>query len=243
MRSPKIRTWRFCLKLFYRYALESCVEVEVKSYAFGSQAPGLNVTAIAKAVDERHHRWSEQLPREPGDLWDALMAFDADSRDALFAHCVAMSVNAVHEPWNRRLRALAHADCIADAIGLDVAAAGWSPTVENYFGRVTKARILLAVREAKGEQAAQHLEHLKKGEMAERAQELLNGSGWLPEPLRTLNRPLGTASRVMDAVDQSSTKPAGVESAAAGYDVAMGAVAALGEDEFAATEPRIIAAE
>jgi len=167
----------------------------------------------------------------------------ADSRDALFAHCVAMSVNAVHEPWNRRLRALAHADCIADAIGLDVAAAGWSPTVENYFGRVTKARILLAVREAKGEQAAQHLEHLKKGEMAERAQELLNGSGWLPEPLRTLNRPLGTASRVMDAVDQSSTKPAGVESAAAGYDVAMGAVAALGEDEFAATEPRIIAAE
>ena len=233
----------FCLKLFYRYALESCVEVEVKSYAFGSQAPGLNVTAIAKAVDERHHRWSEQLPREPGDLWDALMAFDADSRDALFAHCVAMSVNAVHEPWNRRLRALAHADCIADAIGLDVAAAGWSPTVENYFGRVTKARILLAVREAKGEQAAQHLEHLKKGEMAERAQELLNGSGWLPEPLRTLNRPLGTASRVMDAVDQSSTKPAGVESAAAGYDVAMGAVAALGEDEFAATEPRIIAAE
>ena len=233
----------FCLKLFYRYALESCVEVEVKSYAFGSQAPGLNVTAIAKAVDERHHRWSEQLPREPGDLWDALMAFDADSRDALFAHCVAMSVNAVHEPWNRRLRALAHADCIADAIGLDVAAAGWSPTVENYFGRVTKARILLAVREAKGEQAAQHLEHLKKGEMAERAQELLNGSGWLPEPLRTLNRPLGTASRVMDAVDQSSTKPAGVESAAAGYDVPMGTVATLGEDEAAATEPRIIAAE
>jgi ParB family transcriptional regulator, chromosome partitioning protein len=179
----------FCLRLFYRYALESCVEVEVKSYVFGSQAPGLNDTAIAKAVDERHRRWSEQLPREPGDLWDALVAFDADSRDSLFAHCVAMSLNAVHEPWNRRPRALAHADRIAETIGLDVAAAGWSPTVENYFGRVTKARILEAVREAKGEQAAQPLDHLKKGEMAERAQELLQGSGWLPEPLRTPNRP------------------------------------------------------
>ena len=33
-------------------------------------------------------------------------------------------------------------------------AAGWSPTVDNYLGRVTKARILQAVREAKGEQAA-----------------------------------------------------------------------------------------
>ena len=233
----------FCLRLFYRYALESCIEVEVKSYVFGSQAPGLDDTAIAKAVDERHRRWSEQLPREPGDLWDALMAFDADSRDALFAHCVAMSVNAVHEPWNRRPRALAHADRIADAIGLDVAAAGWSPTVENYFGRVTKARILLAIREAKGDQAAQPLDHLKKGEMAERAQELLERSGWLPEPLRTPNRPLGAASRALDADDQWSTEPAGVESAAAGYDVAMGALATLGEDEPAATEPRIIAAE
>ena len=62
------------------------------------------------------------------------------------------SVNAVHEPWNRRPRALAHADRIAEAVGLDVAAAGWSPTVDNYFGRVTKARIVQAVREAKGEQ-------------------------------------------------------------------------------------------
>ena len=233
----------FCLRLFYRYALESCVEVEVKSYVFGSQAPGLNDTAIAKAVDERHRRWSEQLPREPGDLWDALVAFDADSRDALFAHCVAMSINAVHEPWNRRPRALAHADRIAEAISLDVAAAGWSPTVENYLGRVTKARILHAVHEAKGEQAAQHLDHLKKGEMAERAQELLEGSGWLPEPLRTPNRPLAATSRALDAPDQLSTEPAGVESAATGYEAAMGDAATLGEDEPAAIEPHIIAAE
>jgi len=233
----------FCLRLFYRYALESCAEVEVKSYVFGSQAPGLNDTAIAKAVDERHSRWSAQLPREPGDLWDALMAFDADSRDALFAHCVAMSINAVHEPWNRRPRALAHADRIAELIGLDVAAAGWSPTVENYFGRVTKARILQAVREAKGDQTAQQLDHLKKGDMAERAQELLQGSGWLPEPLRTPNLLLAPTSRALDAPDQPSTEPAGVDSVATGYETAIGDAATLGEDEPAAIEPHILAAE
>jgi len=233
----------FCLRLFYRYALESCVEVEVKSYVFGSQAPGLNDTAIAKAVDERHRRWSEQLPREPGDLWDALLAFDADSRDALFAHCVAMSVNAVHEPWNGRPRALVHADRIADAVGLDVAAAGWSPTVDNYFGRVTKARILQAVREAMSQRAAEHLEHLKKGEMAERAEALLQGSGWLPEPLRTPNRPLASISQALDAPDQLSIAPAGVESAATGCEAAMGDVAALDEDEPAAIEPHVTAAE
>ena len=183
-----------CLKLFYRYTPESCLDIDAKSVVFGSQAPGVGDTAIAKAVDERHRQWSEQLPRESAELWDALSAFDRDRRNALFAHCIALSVNAVYEPWNRRPRALGHADRLAEAIGLDVAAAGWSPTVDNYFGRVTKARILQAVREAKGETAAQLIEHLKKGEMVERAQELLSGSGWLPEPLRTPGRPTSATS-------------------------------------------------
>jgi ParB family chromosome partitioning protein len=59
------------------------------------------------------------------------------------------------------------------------------PTAENYLGRVTKARILEAVREAKGEQAAQRIEGLKKDAMAEAAAQALAGTGWLPEPLRT----------------------------------------------------------
>jgi ParB family chromosome partitioning protein len=198
-----------CLKLFYRYTTESCLEVDVKSVVFGSQAPGLNDTAIAKAVDERHRRWSEQLPREAGDLWDALLVFDPDNRHALFAHCVALSVNAVHETWNRRPRALAHADRLAEAVGLDIAAAGWSPTVENYLGRVTKARILHAVCEAKSEQAAQLIGHLKKGEMAERAQELIAGSGWLPEPLRTLGRAITAPSRTPETPADSPIESSG----------------------------------
>jgi ParB family chromosome partitioning protein len=69
------------------------------------------------------------------------------------------------------------------AVGLDMAAQ-WMPTVENYLGRVTKIRILEAVREAKGEAAAQLIDHLKKPEMAKEAERLLAGTGWLPEPLR-----------------------------------------------------------
>ena len=62
--------YALCLKLFYRYTSESCLDIDVKSLVFGSHAPGLNDTAMAKAVDERHRRWSEQLPRESGELWD-----------------------------------------------------------------------------------------------------------------------------------------------------------------------------
>jgi ParB family chromosome partitioning protein len=62
--------------------------------------------------------------------------------------------------------------------------AGWKPTVDNYLGRVTKPRILEAVREAKGEASVQLIDHLKKADMARESERLLDGSGWLPEPLR-----------------------------------------------------------
>ena len=54
----------------------------------------------------------------------------------------------------------------------------------NYLGRVTKPRIIEAVREAKGDATAALIEHLKKGDMAREAERLLSGAGWLPEPLR-----------------------------------------------------------
>ncbi len=116
-----------------------------------------------------------------------LGTFDFDRRDALFAHCVSLSVNAVHEGWNRRPRAFAHADRLAQAIDLDMAKS-WSPTAANFLGRVTKARILQAVAEGKGERAADRIEHLRKVEMATEAETLLAGTGWLPEPLRTPGR-------------------------------------------------------
>ena len=56
----------------------------------------------------------------------------------------------MHEAYNRRPQALAHADVLAKVVGLDMAAAGWTPTVDTYLGRVTKARILQAVAGGQG---------------------------------------------------------------------------------------------
>jgi ParB family transcriptional regulator, chromosome partitioning protein len=174
-----------CLSAFYRFSSGTCLEISAKSASFGTQAPGLADSASAKAIEARHQQWAKQLPKGEDDLWDALTAFDGDSRAALFAHCTSLSVNAVHEPWNRNPRRFAHADTLGRAVKLDMAAAGWSPTVDNYLGRVPKARILEAVREAKGDASAQLIDHLKKPDMAREAERLLAGTGWVPEPLRT----------------------------------------------------------
>jgi len=227
-----------CLKLFYRYGLDSCLEIEPKSAVLGAQAPGLADTVSARAIDARHAAWAAQLPKEPEALWDTLVGFDVDSRQALFAHCVALTVNAVHEAYNRRPRALAHADRIAEAVRLDMAAAGWRPTAESYLGRVTKARILEAVREARGDAAADRIAQLKKAEMAA-AEELLAGTGWLPEPLRT------PGQRFTPAIDAAPEAGAAGEghSAADGGEPAMAPTAVEADTVEASAPTSAIAAE
>src|SRR3546814_7808623 len=70
---------------------------------------------------------------------------------------------------------------LARAVGLDMVAAGWKPTVENYLGRVAKPRILMEVAEAKDDQTAGLIDHLKKGDMAREAERLLADADWLPD--------------------------------------------------------------
>ncbi|WP_267211239.1 ParB/RepB/Spo0J family partition protein [Chelatococcus asaccharovorans] len=198
------------LKTFYHYGSDSCLELDVKSVSFGTQAPGLNDSASAEAIQARHESWAKALPKESADLWDALQEWDGDSQAGLFAHIVSLSVNAVCEPWNRRPRAFAHADRLAQAVDLDMAAAGWRPTVDNFLGRVTKARILQAVAQAKGQRSADRIEHLKKGDMAAEAETLLADTGWLPEPLCTPGRAAdgdqAPESAIEETPEQSSEK-------------------------------------
>ncbi|MGE0586866.1 MAG: ParB/RepB/Spo0J family partition protein [Flavobacteriaceae bacterium] len=170
------------LQVFYRFAKDSCLEISLTSNSL-SQVQGLAETPWAKEIADRHEAWDRDMP-DSNNLWQFLLGLDEASRKALFAHCASLSLNAVVEPWNRRPGALAHADALAATLGFDMVEAGWSPTVDNYLGRVTKARIVQAVREARGEDSSQLIDHMKKDLMAREAARLLEGSNWLPEPLR-----------------------------------------------------------
>ncbi|MCO5961060.1 ParB/RepB/Spo0J family partition protein [Sinorhizobium meliloti] len=227
------------LKTFYHYGSDSCLELDLKSVSFSAQAPGLNDSASAEAIRARHESWAKALPKESADLWDTLQEWDSDGRNELFAHVVSLSVNAVHEAWNRRPRAFAHADYLAQAVDLDMAAAGWKPTVDNFLGRVTKARILRAVAEAKGQRAADQIEHLKKGDMAAEAQTLLADTGWLPEPLRTADR---NASNVEPVVTSESVEPI-EQSTAIDGETAMAEDEPFEENGMADDVPHAVAAE
>jgi len=183
------------LSTFHFASRESCVAISVTRPTFMHQEPGLAESASARSIDARHKHWRSVLPKSDGELWDALIGMPADEQAALFAHCAAHGVNAVWEAVGRydngRIsahtieRRIAHSHVLARAVGLDMVAAGWKPTVDVYLGRVTKPRIVEAVTEALGAEKAGLIDHLKKGDMAQQAERLLEGTRWLPEPLRT----------------------------------------------------------
>ncbi|MBN8803628.1 MAG: ParB/RepB/Spo0J family partition protein [Sphingopyxis terrae] len=189
----------FVLATFYSSGRESCLEVSLTRASFGFAPSGLRTSAPAKAIEARHKRWADRLPDDEKDLWEALLAFDGAEQAALFAHCASLALNAQAEVVpkydNGRVsrhsieRRIAHSHVLARAVGLDLIGAGWRPTVEGYFRSVTKPRILADVAEAKGSKFAEMIDHLKKGDMANEAERLLEDAGWLPEPMRTPELP------------------------------------------------------
>ncbi len=179
---------------FLHRSATGALEANVRHIFFPVQDEELKDSPSAKSVTDRHERWGDHVPADDEALWDWLVALDDAGRMELLAHCVSYGVNALHEKPNPyggagvtehalRVR-LSQADRLARATRLDMVEAGWRPTVGNYLGRVTKARIVEAVQEGAGERAAQLIEHMKKGDMAKEAERLLADTGWLPEPLR-----------------------------------------------------------
>ncbi|SDA96587.1 chromosome partitioning protein, ParB family [Mesorhizobium qingshengii] len=96
----------YVLQVFYHFASDTSLELSLKSANF-PQTQGLADTVWAKEIDERQEAWRRDLPKDETELWEFLIGLDDASRQALFAHCVSLSVNAVMEPWNRRPRARA----------------------------------------------------------------------------------------------------------------------------------------
>jgi ParB family chromosome partitioning protein len=177
-------THTLAAQTFYRGVEAHCLDIRPTSAHLGGHADGIEDTAAGKALADRHAAWAVDVPRDVADLWDFIAGLDQASVMALFAHCASLTINAVKQPWERKPRAHETADKLSVAVSLDMTA-HWTPTVRTYLGRVTKAHILAAVREAVSDEAADRIAGMKKQPMAEAAEQLLAGTGWLPALMRT----------------------------------------------------------
>lgn len=213
-------THAFATQTFYRGAEATCLEIRPTSSTLTAHADGIEDTAPAKALADRHAGWAADMPRDVADLWGFIAALDQASVLALFAHCASLTVNAVRLPWDRKPRVHETADRLATALALDMTA-HWTPTARTYLSRVTKAHIAAAVREAVSDEAADRIAGMKKQPMAEAAEQLVAATGWLPALLRTeqpawLDAPEADAGVVLNAPTATSRDDTGtVEDGAA----------------------------
>lgn len=175
----------FALKPFYRGAVElSCLEIACGSRPLAKlMIDGEQCRALAD-FQQTHEGLRAKLPTEAEALWSWCLTQDRDTLLEVLAYVAALTVDAVHLkdlPWAADD---SHAQALATALNLDMTA-WYAPTATNFFTRVNRKAILTALEEAKGAPQGPALDKMKKQELAERAERIVAGTGWLPALLRS----------------------------------------------------------
>jgi ParB family chromosome partitioning protein len=180
-----------CAAFFPHSDVKSCLKIRSQSEYLERYAPGIEESDAAREIAKRHGAWIDRIPDDAEDMWAFILTLDQRELLALLSDCASVTVNAVAARDSRDMAA-DHADQLAQAVLLDMRPQ-WRPTVQNYLGRVSKDRILEAVREGVSKEAADNLAGLKKLAMAEAAEHRLQGRDWLPPVLRA-PQPLALAA-------------------------------------------------
>ena len=175
------------LQVFYSgYSVWTPLQLRLTTTGLERLAPGVDDSPAGRRVRDRCEAWGARLPERPEDLWGVVAALAPSDQLDLMACCAGVGLYAVRDPHDRRPGALAQAETLATAVGLDMAGT-WTATAASYFTRVAKPKVLEAVTEAAGAQEAARIAGFKKADMAEAAERLIEGKGWLPAPLRTVS--------------------------------------------------------
>ncbi|WP_084267430.1 ParB/RepB/Spo0J family partition protein [Azohydromonas lata] len=155
------------------------VEIRADTADVRKEGADLAKCKAQQEMEAHQERWGNLLPGDQRSLLAWVLAADDSQVLDLLAVCTASTLNTVQG----REAPQPIADAIAAAVDLDMAD-WWEPTAESCLNSVPKAKVVDAVHEAAGAEAAASLEGLKKGEAVALAQQRLQGTRWLPPVLR-----------------------------------------------------------
>jgi ParB family chromosome partitioning protein len=143
-----------------------------------SRATGYAQSRAATVLERVESAWGEHLPGE--GLFQWLLAQDEATLLELLAFAAA---SALDDMQAREGAERGQADALAEELDVHVAD-WWQATPETYFNSVSKAQLIDTVTEACGAEAAQPMTAQKKAESVAYAAAKLEGTRWLPTPLR-----------------------------------------------------------
>lgn len=172
------------LHVHYRASFEPALKLVASPVFPETQIANPDQCPAIQAYAADCESWGDRLPGDPKALWSWCLVQNRDTLVDLLAHLAACTVDAVvREPDQASSSRVLHAQEIAQALSVDMTA-WFSPTAENYFGRVSRTHIIDAYKQATTHDVAPAWLKLKKPELAERVAKALAPTGWLPVPVR-----------------------------------------------------------
>jgi len=189
------------LKAFYPGEGLTCLELEARSQPLAKLiADGQQCKALASLEAERE-RLGEMLPGNPDALWQWCLEQQRDTLLDVLAYIAALTVDAVrHKDVPQSSPEDSHASALATALRLDMTA-WYVPTAKNFFARISRKAILSTLEEAKGAPQGPALDKMKKPELAERAERVVAGTGWLPALLRAASANAAASEAFAEAAE------------------------------------------
>ena len=173
------------------------VRFQSNAHGIASAAVEYDETPAAQLIGQAEVIY-DKLPGDSARLFDHLQAMDTSGLLEVLALFVGRAYSVqCGDPVRVVRRGFDPAERIERVLGVDMAD-WWNPTPQRYLRHIPKARMIAAVTEACGPQAAQSLEKMKKDEAVKAAAAALDGKRWLPSTLR----PYATGS---DGMDDEST--------------------------------------
>lgn len=135
----------------------------------------LGKSPARKAIDDRIAKWKKDgMPSKAADLYAWIEKLTDPKRLELLALATALTLGT---PTGVR------GDALVTRFGVDMAK-WWQPTPITYLELVPKALLAEAVADVAGKAAGESVLAMKKDAAMVEAAKTLNGTGWLPKPLR-----------------------------------------------------------
>lgn len=146
-------------------------------------APDFATSKAGQELARVRQHWLDLIPNEKdsgqGAVLDWAINQQPDTLRKLLAYLVASSVQGVIHQEPAQATEL---DRLAEVVGA-APSQWWEPTADSYLSHVSKDRIIAAVTEGAGAEAAAPLAKMKKARAVEAAEQALRGRNWMPEVL------------------------------------------------------------
>lgn len=130
------------LQVFYPgYGVWTPLQLRLTTTGLERLAPGVDDGPAGRRVRDRCEAWGARLPERPEDLWGVVAGLAPSDQLDLMACCAGVGLYAVRDPHDRRPGALAQAETLATAVGLDMSGT-WSATAVSYLEKAcSKLRV------------------------------------------------------------------------------------------------------